>query len=59
MNSEWFKKMRRKNIEKVGQEISKTIYALDDNSALKIIDDKIEVISEGEYEEIVGEPYDG
>jgi dipeptidase E len=49
LNSEWFKKMRKENIEKVGQEISKTIYALDDNSALKIIDDKIEAISEGEW----------
>lgn len=49
LNSEWFKKMRRENIEKVGLEINKPIYALDDNSALKIVDDKIEVISEGEW----------
>jgi len=49
LNSEWFKKIRRENIEKIGQEISRPIYALDDNSALKIIDNKIEVISEGEW----------
>jgi dipeptidase E len=49
LNSEWFRKMRRENIKKVGKEINRTIYALDDNSALKIIDDKIEVISEGEW----------
>lgn len=49
LNSEHFKKMRRENIEKVGQEISRPIYALDDNSALKIINGKIEVISEGEW----------
>lgn len=49
LNSEWFKKMRKENIEKVGQEVSRTIYALDDNSALKIIDNKIEVVSEGEW----------
>ena len=49
LNSESFKKMRRKNIEKVGQEIDRTIYALDDNSALKVVDGKIEVISEGEW----------
>ena len=49
LNSEWFKKMRRENIEKVGLEISRPIYALDDNSALKIVDDKLEVISEGEW----------
>ncbi len=49
LNSEWFKKMRKENIEKAGKEIIKPIYALDDNSALKIIDNKIEVISEGEW----------
>jgi len=49
LNSEWFKKMRRENIEKVGKEISRPIYALDDNSALKIVDNKIEVISEGKW----------
>jgi len=49
LNSEWFKKMRRENIEKLGREINRTIYALDDNSALKIVDNKIEIVSEGEY----------
>lgn len=49
LNSEWFGKMKRENIEKVGSEIDKTIYALDDQSALKIIDGNIEVISEGEW----------
>ncbi len=49
LNSEWFKKVRRENIEKVGQEINKPIYVLDDNSALKVVDTKIEVISEGEW----------
>ena len=48
LNSKHFKKIRKENIEKVVKEISRTIYALDDNSALKIIDNKIEVISEGE-----------
>lgn len=49
LNSEWFKKVRKENIEKIGQEMGRSIYALDDNSALKIVDDKIEVISEGEW----------
>lgn len=49
LNSISFKKVRKENIEKVGQKIKKTIYALDDNSALKIIDNKIEIISEWEY----------
>ncbi len=49
LNSEWFKKMRKEDIEKVAKETGRTIYALDDESALKIIDDKIEIISEGEW----------
>lgn len=49
LNSEWFKNVRRKNIEKAGSNIKKPIYALDDESALKIIDGKIEVVSEGEW----------
>jgi dipeptidase E len=49
LNSEWFKKLKQENIEKVGRKISRTIYALDDNSALKIADGGIEVISEGKW----------
>lgn len=49
LNSEWFKKLTRENIEKAVQEMNRTVYALDDESALKIIDNKIEVISEGEW----------
>ncbi len=49
LNSDSFKKRKKENIEKVAKEISRPIYVLDDNSALKIIDNKIEVISEGEW----------
>ncbi len=49
LNSKWFKKLTRENIEKAVQGINRTIYALDDNSALKIIDGKIEIVSEGEW----------
>ena len=49
LNSEWFKKLRRENIEKVAENITIPIYALDDESAIKIIDDKIEVVSEGDW----------
>jgi len=37
------------NIEKTAADISKPIYALDDESALKVVDDEIEVISEGNW----------
>lgn len=39
----------RKNIGKLAKEFPHTIYALDDNSALKVVDGKVEIVSEGEY----------
>ena len=55
LNSRWFKKMRKENIEEVAKEVDRPIYALDDESALKIIDGNIEVISEGEWLVLNGE----
>lgn len=49
LNSEYYKNIREDFIRKTTKEMSDTIYAVDDQSALKIIDDKIEVISEGEW----------
>ena len=49
LNSDFFKKMRKENIEEASKEIEKPVFALDDESALKIVDGKIEVISEGEW----------
>jgi dipeptidase E len=49
MNSEYFDKLGKDNIEKSINGMSDKIYAMDDNSALKVIDGKVEIISEGEY----------
>ena len=49
LNSEWFKKVRKENIEKLAQDVSSTIYVLDDNSALKVINSNVEVVGEGEW----------
>ena len=49
LNSDGFPKMRRNNIEKSTKSIGKPLYALDDDSALQIIDGEIKVVSEGEY----------
>lgn len=49
LNSPYFKKLRENNIREVAKEVKRKIYALDDNSALKVIDKKIEVISEGKW----------
>lgn len=48
-NSQDFPEARKKQFEALAKETSKPIYALDDESALKIDGDKIEVVSEGEY----------
>lgn len=48
-NSANFPRARKEYIENIAKETGKPIYALDDESALKIIDGKIEVVTEGEY----------
>lgn len=49
LNSEHFKNIRKGFIEKTTEGMSDTIYAMDDQSALKVIDGKIDVVSEGEW----------
>jgi dipeptidase E len=49
LNSEYFAHLRTPLIESMKNQFPRTIYALDDASALKIVDDQIEVISEGVF----------
>ncbi len=49
LNSEYFKKLREDNIREVTKGMKAKVYALDDNSALKIVDGKVEIISEGKW----------
>lgn len=49
MNSEFFSKLKKENIEKSISEMTEKIYAMDDNSALSVVDGKVEIISEGEH----------
>lgn len=49
LNSSKFTHARREALEKNAKEISETIYALDDQMALKVVDGKVEVVGEGEY----------
>ena len=49
LNSEYFKNLRKDSIEKTVKGMSGTIYAMDDQSALKVVDGKVDVISEGEW----------
>ena len=49
LNSKWFPNLKRDVIEKTTKDMSETIYAMDDRSALKVIEGDVEVISEGDW----------
>ncbi len=49
LNSTHFKVRNDSFIREVAKDIKKKIYALDDNSALKFVDGKVEIISEGQW----------
>lgn len=49
LNSPYFPKLTEENIKKIAEGIPKKMYALDDQSAVAVIDGKVEIISEGEY----------
>jgi dipeptidase E len=49
LNSNWFLKMRRENIELLKNDINRKVYVMDDQSAVKVVDHEIEIISEGEW----------
>ncbi len=49
LNSEWFPKVRIPYLEKLAKETSNTFYVIDDNTAVKVVDKKISVVSEGKW----------
>lgn len=49
LNSPDFPACREENIREGAKELTRKIYALDDQSALKVIDGKVEVVSEGKW----------
>lgn len=48
-NSKDFENVRKEMIEPFRSQLKYPLYALDDESALKVVDGKIEVVSEGKY----------
>ncbi|MFC1622962.1 Type 1 glutamine amidotransferase-like domain-containing protein [Patescibacteria group bacterium] len=48
-NAEYFPNINDENLEEISKTIKHSIYALDDNSAVKVVDGEVEVISEGEW----------
>ncbi len=49
LNSSYFPKLNENVIKDMVKDIKEKIYIMDDNSALKIIDTKVEIISQGKY----------
>lgn len=49
LNSPYFEKIRKENLEEATKNLKEPVYALDDNSAIIVNGDIIEVISEGEW----------
>lgn len=47
LNSKWFRKIRLESIEIAASGMNESIYAIDDNSAIAVDEDKVEVVSEG------------
>lgn len=48
-NSPYFPARMEENIRKAAEKYTRKMYALDDQSALKVVDGKIEVVSEGKW----------
>lgn len=49
LNSPFFPNRMEEKIKEAAKTLSKKIYALDDQSALKVVDGKVEVVTEGKY----------
>src|SRR3989344_6871992 len=49
LNSQYFTKLTEENIRKATKNSKDKFYALDDNSALKVVDGKVEAVSEGKW----------
>jgi dipeptidase E len=51
--SENFPHIKKQYVAGLAQKLGKRIYAIDDDSAVKVIDKQVEVVSEGVYERFV------
>lgn len=49
LNSEFFPKAREEYIKEIAKEIPEPIYAIDDQTAVKVVDGNTEIVSEGKY----------
>lgn len=49
LNSQYFTKLRKENIEKAIEGMTEKIYCMDDNGAVKVVNGNIEIVTEGNY----------
>ncbi len=49
LNSQWFTQARIEVLEKLKDRLEHTVYALDDETALTVVDGKVEVVGKGDY----------
>ena len=49
LNSEYFPQVNKQKLTELAKEIPDTIYALDDEMALAVIDGKVDAVGEGKY----------
>jgi dipeptidase E len=49
LNSPHFPDLTKENIKKVAERIPKKIYAMDDEGALRVVNDEVQIITEGKY----------
>lgn len=49
LNSPYFDQIRKEKLEIAAQDLPEPVYALDDNSALVVTDNNVEVITEGQW----------
>ncbi len=52
LNSEWFPNVRENILKEQAKELDEPVYAIDDQSAIQVVDNTIEVISEGTWVKI-------
>jgi|SRR3989344_5360447 len=53
LNSRHFQGINIAGLKKIAKQASQVIYAIDDNSAIKVDGDKVSVISDGKWEKII------
>lgn len=49
LNSEYFPKVKLSYLKKIVEEIPYSFYAIDDNTAIQVVDGKISIVSEGQW----------